>query len=158
MTWHRRTGQNLEVWGGSVRPAGRIRVGESAESVVRRFLAAWTDPRSEELAGFFNEDAIWVDGPQGVRRGAKTIVDELVSQLTVSRGMVIEVDTLIAAGGTVMVEWHGQWSMRGKPVLAKVMAAFEIDPNGRINEMRECYDRQSIDAQIEAARSGATER
>jgi hypothetical protein len=124
---------------------------------VRRFLSAWSDPRGEELANFFNEDAIWVDGPQGVRRGAKTIVDVLVSQLTVSRGMVIEVDTLVAAGETVMVEWHGQWTIHGKPVLAKVMAAFEIDLNGRINEMRECYDRQSVDDQIEAARSGARE-
>jgi hypothetical protein len=44
-----------------------------------------------------------------------------------------------------------------KPVFAKVMVAFEIDPNGRINEMRECYDRQSIDEQIEAARASVRE-
>jgi hypothetical protein len=33
------------------------------ESVVRRFFAAWADPKPDELGSFFHEDAVWVDGP-----------------------------------------------------------------------------------------------
>jgi uncharacterized protein (TIGR02246 family) len=123
----------------------------SPESVVRTFLAAWTDPKADELATFFDEDAVWVDGPQGVRRGASAIVDELAKQLAISRGMTIEVMTLVANGGTVMVEWRGSWTMGGKPISATVMAAFEIDANGRINQWRESYDLKSVTDQIEAA-------
>jgi limonene-1,2-epoxide hydrolase len=126
-------------------------VSDAPESVVREFLDAWTDPKADELARFLADDAVWVDGPQGVRNGAQAIVDELTSQLSVSRGMRIEVDTLLADGGTVMVEWHGEWTMGATVILAKVMAAFEVDATGRIRQMRECYDLQSVLDQIEAA-------
>jgi limonene-1,2-epoxide hydrolase len=129
-------------------------VSGSPESVVRQFLAAWSDPRADELASFLNDEAVWVDGPQGVRRGAKAIVDELTSQLAVSRGMAIEIVTLVARGGTVMVEWRGRWSMGGKPISCTVMATFEIDANGRINQMRETYDLKSVTDQIAAAGAG----
>ena len=59
---------------------------DSPESVVRKFLAAWADPKADELANFFADDAVWVDGPQGVRRGANAIVDELIKQLVIARG------------------------------------------------------------------------
>ena len=93
---------------------------------------------------------MWVDGPQGVRRGAKAIVDELVSQLSISRGIKIEVDTLVANDGTVMVEWRGAWTMGAKPVFATVMAVFVIK-NGRINQWRESYDLKSVTDQIRSA-------
>jgi len=35
----------------------------SQESVVRKFLPAWADPKTDELANFFADDAVWVDGP-----------------------------------------------------------------------------------------------
>jgi limonene-1,2-epoxide hydrolase len=125
-------------------------VSESPESVVRKFLAAWTDPRVDQIADFFDEDASWVDGPQGVRRGAKAIVDELMSQLSISRGIQIEVDTLVASDGTVMVEWHGEWTIDGSPISAMVMAVFIVE-NGRIQQWRESYDLKSVVDQIEAA-------
>jgi hypothetical protein len=44
---------------------------DSPESVVHKFSAAWTDSKADELANFFDDDAVRVDGPQGVRRGAQ---------------------------------------------------------------------------------------
>jgi hypothetical protein len=44
---------------------------DSRESVVHKFLAAGTGPKADELANFFDDDAVRVDGPQGVRRGAQ---------------------------------------------------------------------------------------
>jgi limonene-1,2-epoxide hydrolase len=126
-------------------------VSDSPESVVRKFLEAWTDPKADELRRFLNDDAVWVDGPRGVRRGAKVIVDELTRQLAVGRDHIVVVDALIADGTTVMVEWHGGFTLGGKSISTKVMAAFEIDANGRINQVRETYDLKSVIDQIEAA-------
>jgi limonene-1,2-epoxide hydrolase len=124
---------------------------DSPESGVREFLAARPDPKADEFTNFFDDDAVWVDGPQGVRRGANAIVDELTKHLAISHSMTMEVITLVANGGTVMVEWRGDWTMGCKPISTTVMAAFEIDANGRINKWRERYDLKSVTDQIEAA-------
>ena len=80
-----------------------------------RALAAVSgpNPKADELTSFFDDDAVWVDGPQGVRRGANAIVDELTKQLAISHSMTMEMITLVAKGGTVMVECRGGWTMGG---------------------------------------------
>jgi limonene-1,2-epoxide hydrolase len=128
-----------------------VHVSGSPESVVREFLGAWTRADADELRRFLTDDAVWVDGPQGVRRGANAFVGELAKQLAISRGMDIEVRTLVAEGSTVMVEWNGNWRMGNTPIYATVMAVFTVDGDGRINQMREAYDLQSVIRQIEAA-------
>jgi limonene-1,2-epoxide hydrolase len=124
---------------------------DSPESVVREFLAAWADPKADALAKFFDDAAVWVDGAQGVHRGANAIASELATQLAISHPITIKVITLVANGGTVMAEWRDDWTMGGKPISTTVMAAFEIGANGRINRWRESYDMKSIMDQIEAA-------
>ena len=111
---------------------------------MRSFLALWSDPKSDELASYLAEDAVWVDGPNGVHRGAPAIVQELMSQLTISRDFWTEIDTLLASDGTVMVEWHGGMTIGSASVNAKVMAVFEVDATGRITQMRESFDMQSL--------------
>ncbi|MBV9950936.1 MAG: nuclear transport factor 2 family protein [Acidimicrobiia bacterium] len=124
---------------------------DSPEAVVRRFLAAWAHPDASELGGFFDDDAVWVDGPQGVRHGAAAIVTELTSQLTIGGGGSPEIDTLLADDGIVMVEWRGELRVNGQIIPTRVMAVFELDAAGRITQMRECYDLQSLLNQIAAA-------
>jgi limonene-1,2-epoxide hydrolase len=123
---------------------------DSPEATVRHFLASWGEPDSTELASFLSDDAVWVDGPQGVRRGAVAIVEELTKQLATSRGQPPEIATLVADDGTVMVEWHGGWTMGEKWISTSVMAVFEV-ADGRINEMRETYDLQSVLDQMKSA-------
>ena len=125
---------------------------ESGESVVRRFLESWGDPKADNLASFLAEDVVWVDGPNGVHRGAEAVVDELMRQLTVPRDRWIEIDTLLAADGTVMVEWHGEFTIGGTPITAKVMAVFEVDGRGRIKQMRESFDMKSLTDQMAGER------
>jgi SnoaL-like domain len=103
---------------------------DSLELVVRKFLTAWADPNADELSNFFNDDAVWVDGPQGVRRGANAIVDELVQQLAISHHMTME-------GGHARREpWdcHGGMARRldhgWQAISTTVMAVFEIDATG----------------------------
>jgi limonene-1,2-epoxide hydrolase len=109
------------------------------------------DPQADRLAAFFAEDAVWVDGPSRVHRGAKAVVDELAKQLSIFRGQWVEVDTLVAEGGIVMVEWHGGFTAGRTTIDTKVMAVFEIDANGQIKQMRESFDMKSLMDQIEAA-------
>jgi limonene-1,2-epoxide hydrolase len=104
-------------------------MGDSPESLVRKFFAAWADPRPDELDSFFHDAAVWVDGPQGVRRGAEAIKSELATQLK-------------AVGGVIV---------RGHPISAVVMAVFELDAEGRIKQWREPYDLKSMMDQIKAA-------
>ena len=125
------------------------------ESVVRDFLAAWGEPNRDQLARFLSDDAVWVDGPQGVRRGASEVLDVLTGQLAVSDGDAPTIATLVADGGTVMVEWHGGWTMNGTWIATTVMAVFEVE-EGRIKEMREAYDLQSVLDQMQAASGDAS--
>ena len=65
----------------------------------------------------------------------------------------MEIDTLLAADGPVMVEWHGGLTIGGATIAAKVMAVFEVDVDGRITQMREYFDMNSLTDQIEAGRA-----
>lgn len=125
------------------------------ESVVRDFLAEWSEPDRDRLAQFLSKDAVWFDGPQGVRRGASEVLDVLTEQLAVSAGVAPTLATLVVDGGTVMVEWHGGWMMNGTWIATTVMAVFEVE-DGRIKEMREAYDLQSVLDQMQAASGDAS--
>jgi uncharacterized protein (TIGR02246 family) len=124
---------------------------DSPQSVVRRFFAAWAEPDADELASFFHDDAEWHDGPQGVRRGAEAIRDELTSQLTAVGGVAVEVRTMLSAGDIVMVEQVSTFTVNDTPIAAVVMAVFEFDTDGRILQWREAYDLESTLNQIAAA-------
>jgi limonene-1,2-epoxide hydrolase len=137
--------------GSSTLSSREKRMNDLPESIVRGLLALWGDPQPEKLAGFFAEDAVWVDGPNGVHRGAKAIVEELARQLSIFPGQWVEVDTLIARAGTVMVEWHGGFSAGGTTIRTRVMAVFEVDASGRIRQMRESFDMKSLTDQLKAA-------
>jgi limonene-1,2-epoxide hydrolase len=121
------------------------------EKIVRDFFAAWADPEPDELGGFFHADAVWVDGPQGVRSGAEAITAELAAQPKAVGGATVEIKTVLSSGNTVMVQQVHTSSVRGNPVSSVVMAVFELDAEGRITQWREAYDLKSALDQIEAA-------
>ena len=82
-------------------------------------------------------------------------MNELIKQLTVPSDFWMAIDTLLAADGTVMVEWHGGLTIGGTPITTKVMAVFEVDQDGRIRQMRECYDMKSLTDQMAARQPAA---
>ena len=45
---------------------------DSAESVVRKFLAAWKRPDLDELVSVFGDDAVFID-PRGTLNGIEAI-------------------------------------------------------------------------------------
>ena len=125
---------------------------DSPESVVRKFLAAWADPKLDELVGFFSDDAVFIDGPRGVHSGAAAIKSELEHELQMGfGGVTADVKSLVAEGETVMLERVDSFNIGGKPFSMEIMAAFDINADGRIRRWRDSYDLKSVTDQIEAA-------
>jgi limonene-1,2-epoxide hydrolase len=77
----------------------------------------------------------------------------LAAQLTAVGGVKVDVQALISRGRTVMVEQVSNSTIRGNPIGSVVMAVFELDESGRIQQWREAYDLKSATDQIAA---GAT--
>ena len=75
------------------------------ESVVRKFLAAFTDRNVDELVAFFSDDAVFIDGPRGVHRGKEAIRSEFEAELAMGfESIKIDVNSLVANGAVVMME------------------------------------------------------
>ena len=77
---------------------------DSAESAIRNFLACFPASDVDEVIGFFNDDAVYIDGPRGVHRGINAIRTELQSQLELVPNTTVDIKTLAASGGTVLTE------------------------------------------------------
>ena len=127
-------------------------MGNSPESVVRNFLAAFTDRNVDELAGFFSDDAVFIDGPRGVHRGKEAIRSEFEAELAMGfESIKIDVNSLVGNGGIVMMEGVENYIIGGKPFFMETIGAFDINPDGLITWWRYSYDLKPLTDQLEAA-------
>jgi limonene-1,2-epoxide hydrolase len=127
---------------------------DSAESVVRKFLAANLQSDVDELIAFFSDDAVYTDGPRGVHRGIDAIRAEFREIVKIVPSTAIEIKTLVSNGGTVIVERVDRFEVGGTPFGLEVVGVFEVDDHGRINRWRDYYDLQSIAEQTGLTASG----
>jgi limonene-1,2-epoxide hydrolase len=128
----------------------------SPRSVAVNFLTWWLDPKPEEFSQFLTDDAIYINGPLGVFRGLNAIRAEREAQLGMERGMGYvalgsDVQSLVVDGGTVMMERVDRFSIGAARSALEVMAAFDVDPDGRIKRWRDSYDLNTVTEQIKAA-------
>jgi len=130
-------------------------MGDTPESSVRRFYAAWANPNAGALSSFFADDALWVDGPQGEHRGVHAIATELMGQLAVVGGVTVEIKTLVSSDRTVMVEHVDTFRIKDKSISTVVIAVFEFGDSGLITHFREAYDLKSTTDLMKAAGFGA---
>ena len=121
---------------------------DSAELVVRNFLAAWKRSDVDELVSFISDDAVYTDGPRGTHHGIDAIKTELQSFVKTTPSTIVDVKTLVSDGGTVMLERVDNFEIQGKPFGLEVAGVFEVDSNGRINRWRDYYDLKSIQDRI----------
>jgi limonene-1,2-epoxide hydrolase len=124
---------------------------ESAETVVRNYLAAFLQKDLDELVSFFSDDAVFTDGPRAVHHGIDAIRAELEANLKIVPSCPIEIKKLVASGGTVMVERVDNFKLGGKPFDLEVAGVFEVDDNGRIKRWRDYYDLKSLQDRIASA-------
>ena len=124
---------------------------ESAETVVRKYLAAWKRSDLDELVSFISDDAVYTDGPRGVHHGIDAIRAELGPMVKIVPSTSIDIKKLVAEGGTVMVERVDSFKLGGKPFDLEVAAVFDVDDNGRIKRWRDYYDLKSLEDRITSA-------
>ena len=123
----------------------------SAESVVRAFCDAFAVSDVDELASFFADDTVYVDGPRATHRGIDAIRTEIASQVRMIPTAICDINTLIERDGTVMIERVDNFDVGGTMFALDVAAVFTIDDSGRIARWRDYYDLQSIAEQTAAA-------
>ena len=124
---------------------------ESAETVVRKYLAAWKRSDLDELVSFISDDAVYTDGPRGVHHGIDAIRAELGTMVKVVPSTSVDIKKLVASGGTVMVERVDSFKLGGRPFDLEVAAVFDVDDNGRIKRWRDYYDLKSLEDRIASA-------
>ena len=123
---------------------------ESAESVVRTYLAAMERSDADELASYFSDDAVFIDGPRGTHVGIDAIRTEIESMAMLS-SFSVEVKALVANGGTVMTERVDTFGIQGKSFDLEVAAVIEVDGDNRIKRWRDYYDLRSLEERMAAA-------
>ena len=131
---------------------------DSAESVVRRFLAANLQSDVDELIGFFSDDAVYTDGPRGIHRGIDAIKTEFQEIVKIVPSTAIDIKTLVANSSTVIVERVDNFEIGGTPFGLEVVGVFEVDNNGRIKRWRDYYNLQSIAEQTGLTATGQPPR
>lgn len=126
-------------------------MGDSAESIVRKFMDTWPRGDLDEIVAFFSGDAVYTDGPRGTSRGAEDIRAEMASTLEMVPSTTAEVKHLVASGELVMVERVDIFEMAGKKFDVEVLGVFEVDGDGRISRWRDYYDMRSLEERVAAA-------
>lgn len=127
-------------------------MGTSPESVVADFLAAWGTPTADRLAGFFSENALYIDGPGNEHRGADAIRQEFEKQLLLGgQGVSIEVKHRAVVGHVVMVERVDRFTLAGQTFELEAVGVYEVGDDGQIALFRDYYDQAAITRQLEAA-------
>jgi limonene-1,2-epoxide hydrolase len=131
-------------------------VTDSAESVIRKFLACFPTSDVDDVIGFFSDDAVYIDGPRGVHRGINAIRTELQSQLAMVPNTTLDINALAASGGTVFTERVDNCEIAGKSIGFEIVGVFDVDSEGRITRWRDYYDLPTIMAQVTAATEANT--
>jgi len=126
-------------------------VSDSAEQVVRQFLAALKQSDVDELVSFFSDDAVWTDGPRGTYRGVTAIRAEIESQVQLVPSLTVDVKNLVETGGIVVVERADTFETQGKSFDLEVVGVFEIDGSGLIKRLRDYYDLNTLMDRVAAA-------
>ncbi|KUH89956.1 MULTISPECIES: limonene-1,2-epoxide hydrolase family protein [unclassified Mycobacterium] len=123
-------------------------MGESAESVVRGFLAAWPRWSVDELTGYFTEDAVWTDGHSEPYSGIAAIETQLqkIGQLVPST--TVEITNLLSSRRIVMVERTDIFDFKGCAFNVEVTGVLEVNGDGRITRWRDYYDSRLLESRV----------
>lgn len=127
------------------------KVSNSPESIIRAFLASWVKSDVDEVASFFDTNAVWVDGQRGVHHGVDDIKAAFGADVELVPSTTSDIKAIVANGRTVIVERVDNFQMGGIALRLEAVGVFELDGDGRIERWRDYYDPKSIIEQIEAA-------
>jgi limonene-1,2-epoxide hydrolase len=121
---------------------------DSAESVIRRFLASYPASNAHE---FFSDDALYIDGPRAVHSGIDAIRTEFQTVLEMAPTLTVEIKNLAICGGTVFTERVDSSEINGTTVGFECVGVFDVGSEGRITRWRDYYDWPTFVEQMKAA-------
>jgi len=124
------------------------------ETVVREFIACWSDGDARKLADFFSDDAVvWNDGRTTVR-GREAIHEHLKMQLTACTDCTFEITHSSVSGNVVFNERIDRMKVVGAPVELPVAGVFEVDDAGKLMAWRDYFDLSALTDQLKAGGIG----
>lgn len=124
------------------------------ETIVREFIAAWSEGDARKLADFFTEDAVvWNDGRTTVR-GREAINEHFKMQLTACTDCNFEITQSAVSGNVVFNERIDRMKIVGAPIELPVAGVFEVDDEGKLTAWRDYFDLNIVMATLSAAGIG----
>jgi len=121
----------------------------SPAEVVARFISAWPEGNSANLASFFSDDAVYHNIPMEPIVGREAIEATFAAFMGMAER--IEFETLHTAvdGSIVMTERIDRFISTAKTIVLPVMGTFEV-VDGKIRAWRDYFDLAQFTTQISA--------
>lgn len=107
--------------------------------LVRAFCEAFSRRNSDELLGFFTEDAVYHNMPMPPVRGKEAIRSVLDMFLKPSQSVEFIILQIAASDGAVLTERLDRFVMGSKNVDLPVCGVFEVE-GGKIAAWRDYFD------------------
>lgn len=112
---------------------------EDSAALVRQFCQAFSRRDTEEILGFFAEDAVYHNIPLPAVKGKPAIKTVLDMFLTPSHSVEFVILNMVASGGTVFTERVDKFAMGPRSIELPVAGVFEV-ANGKISAWRDYFD------------------
>jgi limonene-1,2-epoxide hydrolase len=109
------------------------------ESIIRRFIAAWSRLDAKELAGYFTDDGVYHNipaGPVAGRANVEALIRGFIASWTATEW---EIRTLVSAGDVVVAERVDRTRAGAKAVDLPCVGVFEMQ-DGKIRAWRDYFD------------------
>jgi limonene-1,2-epoxide hydrolase len=109
------------------------------ESIIRRFIAAWSRLDAKELAGYFTDDGVYHNipaGPVAGRANVEALIRGFIASWTATEW---EIRTLVSAGDVVVAERVDRTRAGAKAVDLPCVGVFEMQ-DGKIRVWRDYFD------------------
>jgi len=109
------------------------------ETIVREFIAAWSNLDVEELIGYFAKDGTYHNMPMAPVTGQDNLHGFIKAFLASWEKTDWEITNLLVNGDLVMVERVDRTSVGGRYVELPCLGVFEME-NGKIKVWRDYFD------------------
>jgi limonene-1,2-epoxide hydrolase len=109
------------------------------QDFVAAFIAAWPTKDAHRLVSFFDEDAVYQNGPLQPVHGREAIRNALAEFMEMGGEVAVDIIHIVADGDIVMTERIDHLSMSNQTFSMPMMGIFEIR-DGAIAAWRDYFD------------------
>jgi limonene-1,2-epoxide hydrolase len=120
------------------------------ETIIREFIAAWSNLEPAELAAYFTEDGVYHNMPSDPVRGRENIQNFIAGFIRPWQGTEWEIISLVVDGDTVIAERVDMTVVANQPVNLPVVGVFVME-GGKIKQWRDYFDLNTYMEQLNAA-------